>query len=109
MALMRLQTAVKMEELLFWGKISGMNCAKVMLLGLYADYFIAVGYTYSGQYEFPMKKFYWALSKDFEFQEMPDLNDQHKVAIDNATAYFEGNPKKRLVSVKKEGEGMSNQ
>jgi hypothetical protein len=55
-------------------------------------------------YEFPVKKFFWALSKDFEFTELPELNDQHKAAVNNATAYFEGNPKKKLVSVKKEGD-----
>lgn len=64
-----------------------------------------MGYTYSGMYEFPVKKFFWALSKELEFQELPDLNDQHKAAINNTTAYFEGNPKKKLVSLKKEGEG----
>lgn len=43
---------------------------------------------------------------EIEFAELPDLNDQHKAAINNSnTAYFEGNPKKKLVSVKKEGEG----
>ena len=36
---------------------------------------------------------------------MPDLNDQHKAAVNTASAYFEGNPKKKLVIVKKEGEG----
>lgn len=56
-------------------------------------------------YEFPFKKFFWALSKDFEFQEMPGLNDQHKDAINRESQFFEGNPKKKLVSVKKEGEG----
>lgn len=71
---------------------------------MYADYYIAVAYAYTGMYEFPVKKFYWALSKDFEFNELPELNDQHKAAVNNATAYFEGNPKKKLVSVKKEGE-----
>lgn len=96
MALMKLQAAVKCEELLLWGKITG----------LYADYYIAVAYTYTGMYEFPVKKFYWTLSKgEMEFAELPDLNDQHKAAIDSATAYFEGNPKKKLVSAKKGGEG----
>lgn len=56
-------------------------------------------------YEFPVKKFFWALSKDFEFTEMPELNDQHKNAVNYANAYFEGNPKKVLVKVKKDGEG----
>ena len=47
-------------------------------------------------------------NSEIEFAEMPDLNDQHKVAINNSnTAYFEGNPKKKLVSVKKEGEGKA--
>lgn len=76
----------------------------ITVLGLYADYYIAVAYTYTGMYEFPVKKFYWALSKDFEFNELPELNDQHKSAVNNANSYFEGNPKKKLVSVKKEGE-----
>ncbi len=56
-------------------------------------------------YEFPVKKFFWALSKDFEFAEMPELNDQHKAAVNLANQYFEGNPKKVLIKVKKEGEG----
>ncbi len=73
-------------------------------IGLYADYYIAVVYQYSGMYEFPVKKFFWALSKDFEFSELPELNDQHKAAVNNASNYFEGNPKKKLVAVKKEGE-----
>ena len=75
------------------------------LLGTQYDYFIAVGITYANQYEFPFKKFFWALSKDFEFKEMPDLNDQHKAAVNAMDALFEGNPMKKLVSVKKEGEG----
>lgn len=66
---------------------------------------MAVAYTYTGMYEFPVKKFYWALSKgEVEFTELPDLNDQHKDFVNAASAYFEGNPKKKLVTVKKEGE-----
>lgn len=66
MALMKLQLISKPEELHLWGKITG----------LYADYYIAVAYAYSGMYEFPVKKFFWALSKgELEFNEMPELND----------------------------------
>lgn len=73
--------------------------------GLYADYYLAVAYTYTGMYEFPVKKFYWALSKgELEFSELPDLNDQHKAFVNAANGYFEGNPKKKLVTVKKDGE-----
>ena len=98
---MKLQASTRAEELKLWGKITG----------LYADYYIAVSYTYTGMYEFPVKKFYWALSKgELEFQELPELNDQHKVAVNSSNkSYFEGNPKKKLVSVSKgageEGEG----
>lgn len=72
--------------------------------GLNADYYLAVAYQYTGAYEFPVKKFYWALNKDFDFTEMPELNDQHRAAVDAMKGYFEGNPKKKLVGVKKEGE-----
>jgi len=75
------------------------------LSGVQYDYLMAVGLTYSNQYEFPFKKFFWALSKDFEFKEMPDLNDQHKAAVNAMDSLFEGNPMKKLVSVRKEGEG----
>lgn len=37
---------------------------------------------------------------------MPELNDQHKEAVNREASIFEGNPKKKLVSVKKEGEGI---
>lgn len=45
------------------------------LLGTTNDYYVAVALTYTGMYEFPMKKFYWALSTDFVFNEMLELND----------------------------------
>ena len=93
-----------------WGKITGNRDKRFITdLGINADYYIAVGYIYSGMYEFPVKKFFWALSKDFEFSELPELNDQHKNAVNYANAYFEGNPKKVLVKVKKEGEGKINE
>ena len=53
MALMKLQATTKSEELHLWGKVTG----------LYADYYIAVSYQFSGCYEFPTKKFYWGLYK----------------------------------------------
>ena len=53
-------------------------------------------------YEFPTKKFYWAVSTDFQFREMPDLNDQYKSVIDREASLFEGKPDKKIVSVKKD-------
>jgi radial spoke head protein 9 len=47
----------KYEELQLWGKVSGLK----------ADYFVAIGYTFNGKYEFPIKTFFWASSRDFKF------------------------------------------
>lgn len=68
------------DELLFWGRVTGLK----------ADYYIAMGVCYKDRYEFPEKKFYWcsstnqanAVSKEtvnaFKFVQFPELNDQHK-------------------------------
>lgn len=56
---------VQFEELLFWGKITGM----------YNDYYIAEGINYQSRYEFPNKVFFYCTSTDFEFTRFPDLND----------------------------------
>ena len=39
-------------------------------------YYIAMGVTYSGRYEFPVKSFYWAnQSTGMKFKSFPALND----------------------------------
>jgi len=53
------------EELMFWGRIEGMQ----------SDYYICLGLTYTDKYEFPEKRFYWASSSDFKFNEFAKLND----------------------------------
>jgi radial spoke head protein 9 len=65
MALCQLRGAVDADEVLFWGKITGLN----------ADYYIALAVTFKGVYEFPTKQFYWTLSStpDLKFEEMPAL------------------------------------
>ena len=63
-----------------------------------------MGITYEGYFEFPNKKFFYCLSNDFYFKEMPDLNDQHKQYIDRDTSYFTGEPGRKL-SQPAEGEG----
>jgi radial spoke head protein 9 len=68
------------EELLFWGRISGI--AK--------DYYIAMGVTYTKQYEFPTKTFYFASSADFVFKQFREINTQHKDVYDTITAPFSG-------------------
>ena len=93
-ALNTLQTKTDDEELTFWGKITGIK----------NDYYIAMGISYSGKYEFPVKKFYWALSSDFTFREMPTLTETHDAVIDKDATYFLGEPTKVLVGVSKTDE-----
>jgi radial spoke head protein 9 len=53
------------DELVFWGRISGIN----------ADYYIAMGICYENRYEFPEKKFYWCSSTNgMVFEQFPALN-----------------------------------
>lgn len=70
------------EELLFWGRIAGTD----------RDYYIAMGVTYSGKYEFPHKRFYYATSGNFEFVAFPELNSQHGDKYNSLTGNFIGNP-----------------
>ena len=71
-------------------------------IGIQADYFIAVGVTYQEMFEFPQKKFFFCLSNDYNFKEMPGLNDQHKEFVDRDTGFFQGLPDRKLIV--KEGE-----
>ena len=57
---------------------------------------MAVGLIYQGQFEFPQKKFYWCLSGDFNFAQMPELNDQHAEFVNRASDYFMGEPNRNL-------------
>ena len=93
MSLNELQCKAECEELLFWGKITGLK----------NDYYIATGLRFTGMYEFPVKTFFWALSSDFQFKEMPKLTEAHDEIIDQDSSWFTGEPE-RLMS-KKEGEG----
>jgi len=79
----------EVEEMLFWGKINGLN----------RDYYIAMGICYSGLWEFPDKTFYWASSTDFKFTAFPKLNDQHKDQVDTITDLFTGMPEKVLIKI----------
>ena len=91
MALCQLRGAVDADEVLFWGKITGLN----------ADYYIALAVTFQGKFEFAHKQFYWTLSTsaDLKFREMPGLGlpmaEQDKF-IDSCATYFLGEPNKAL-------------
>lgn len=117
MALHTLHTEHSMDELLFWGKINGKflpsnsnsscnsrpaHSCLFAHIGIQADYFIAVGVTFKEMFEFPQKKFFFCLSNDYTFKEMPGLNDQHKEFVDRDTSFFLGVPDRKLIV--KEGE-----
>ena len=93
MALNTLQAKIETEELTFWGKIEGIK----------NDYYIAMGLQFKNMYEFPVKTFFWALSGEFIFREMPDLTEQHDALLDADTTYFQGTPT-AVLSGKKEGD-----
>ena len=95
MALHQLHTEERFNELLFWGKVTGkslmfdnLHIFSSIWIGIKADYYIAMGLTYEGQFEFPNKKFYYYVSSDYTFKEMPDLNDQHKDFVNKESSYF---------------------
>ena len=51
---------------------------------------------YEGKYEFPVKKFFWASSNDFKFEEMPETLEQHTEYINKYNDFFSGEPNKIL-------------
>ena len=94
MALNTLQARIETEELQFWGKIEGIK----------NDYYIAMGLQFRNMYEFPVKTFFWALSGEFIFREMPDMTEQHDALIDSDCNYFQGTPTTVLSGKKGDGE-----
>ena len=62
---MNSELAKEFETVTFWGKITG----------LVQDYFIAMGITHTGKYEFPTKCFFYATSSAMTFKQVPELND----------------------------------
>lgn len=48
-----LHSKEKVEQLYFWGKITGET----------SDYYVAIGVNFTGHYEFPEKKYYYAISR----------------------------------------------
>lgn len=89
MGLSQLRAQVQADEVLFWGKVTGIN----------ADYYLAVAVTFRSMYEFPQKNFYWTLSTtpDFKFKEMPGLGlptPEQDSFIDACATYFLGEPNK---------------
>lgn len=77
------------EEILFWGRVSGIT----------KDYYIAMGVTYTKQYEFPTKTFYFASSSDMVFRQFREINKQHEEVYDTIKEPFSGDSNKVYVQV----------
>jgi radial spoke head protein 9 len=56
-----------------------------------------MGLVYSDQYEFAQKKFYWAISGEYNFIELPDLNEAHADFINRDRTFFTGEPNRKLI------------
>lgn len=93
MSLSQLNARLECDELVLWGKINGLK----------NDYYIAMGLQFRDCYEFPTKTFYWALSTDFEFKDMPSLTAEYNEKINSDNSYFVGEPARKIVSAKPEG------
>ena len=77
-----LKEEYKCEEMLFWGKIMGVE----------KDYYIALGLNYKEQRDFPLKKFFFASSTNFVFSELPEIKEHHIPDFQKFNSYFIGNP-----------------
>lgn len=90
----------KMEELWFWGKI----------IGIEADYYIALGVNYTGHYEFPQKLFYYTSSATYVFEALPETNESHLVDIQKHNITFiTGKPTTILEKYEEETDDLDNQ
>jgi radial spoke head protein 9 len=67
LALLNLGGNYHFDDLFFWGRIEGIE----------RDYYIALGLKCKGQYEFPLKKFFWASSTNTHFSELPSYNPKY--------------------------------
>lgn len=71
-------------------------------MGEKADYFIAMSVKFEGNYEFPVKQFYWCTSLQYQFKKFPELNDQHKADYDRLSSFFKGDPNLVIKKVEKD-------
>ena len=78
--------------------------------GTEKDYYIALGLNFKGQYEFPIKKFFWRYwffldnflsysSNDFKFAELPAINPEYKDKVGTFRQPFIGKPEEILINV----------
>ena len=77
----QLKSEIKCDEILFWGKI----------IGVEKDYYIAVAYYFKNS-QFPKKIFYFCSSATFIFSELSPIQSYHLPSFSKFNTYFIGNP-----------------
>ncbi|CAD8126831.1 unnamed protein product [Paramecium sonneborni] len=79
LAILKIQEHYVFDEVLFWGRVEGIE----------KDYYIALGIQYRGQYEFPLKKFFWS-SNNYHFAELPKYNEEFAQRAETLRESFTG-------------------
>lgn len=97
-ALLKLNETQKFEQILFWGRIEGVE----------KDYYIALGLNFKGQYEFPTKKFFWS-SNDFKFAELPPINPTYNDLVETLRTPFTGKHETLIEEAKEEEDPQQQQ
>ncbi len=76
------------DQLLFWGRIEGTA----------ANYYIALGLNFKGNFEFPHKTFFYSANLA-TFAPLPELNAEYKEQVETFRQLFAGQPEKILINV----------
>jgi len=96
--LMRILKEENVDQVLFWGRIRGVQ----------KDYYLAVGLVFHDQYEFPTRRFYWSTSQNFAFKVLPPIIPEFSDTAEDYRNYFTGNPETILYNKKADGEEGEN-
>lgn len=78
----QLKNEIQCDEILFWGKINGVE----------KDYYISIAVYYRGHPGFPLKKFYFCTSTNFNFSLISEIEIHQLDDLANLNTFFIGNP-----------------
>lgn len=94
LGLKEIEDGSKFDQLLFWGKITG----------LAGNYYLAVALKFRNEYEFPSKAFFYARD-DFIFSPLPPIVRQFQEKCEDFNEMFKGDPEAVLWEAPEEPEG----
>ena len=87
LCLLKIHEHEDFEEVLFWGKIRG----------IMKDYYIAQAINFKTHSEFPIKRFFWCTSQNWNFAELLPLKSEDQGYVERFNMYFSGEHDKVLV------------